>query len=121
VALGLRLLVDRRRLPGPERPARVPDGSFGVLVLAVDPPARRRGVGKALLAAAADEARAAGFAAMHLTTYPGSDAARFYASQGWTALLEPDGSWEGLMTRSLAEVPGGQVPDEGTIDEPQTP
>lgn len=101
VALGLRLIIDRRRPAGSERPARVPDGSFGVLVLAVVPGARGEGVGRGLLQAGAEHARDGGFTAMHLTTDPGSPAARFYASQGWTPRLEPDGRWEGLMTLLL--------------------
>ncbi|MGI8938954.1 MAG: GNAT family N-acetyltransferase [Iamia sp.] len=99
--LGLKLVLARRRTPGPERPLRVPEGSFGVLVLAVVPGAQGEGVGRTLLDAAAREAQAAGFTGMHLTTDPGSASARFYAAQGWAPRLEGDGRWEGLMTRPL--------------------
>ena len=106
VRLGLGLLAAARRPHGPERPSRVPARSFGVLVLAVEPGAQGAGVGQQLLADVATRARADGFESIHLTTYPGSESARFYAAHGWTRIHEPDGSWEGLMIRSLTDQPG---------------
>ncbi|MFI7383794.1 GNAT family N-acetyltransferase [Streptomyces sp. NPDC049813] len=45
------------------------DGAFHVEQVTVDPAAARRGIGRALLAHAADRARAAGLAAPTLTTF----------------------------------------------------
>jgi GNAT superfamily N-acetyltransferase len=60
--------------------------------------ARRRGVGAALMRAAADAARGAGRTLLVLDTVTGSDAERLYARLGWTRVgavpgyaLMPDG------------------------------
>lgn len=89
VVLCGRLLL-RRPSEAAEQPARVPDGSFGVLVVAVDPDSQRQGIGASLLAAAEDRARAAGFRALHLTLHPGNVAAlSFYTDLGWHRLGIP--------------------------------
>jgi GNAT superfamily N-acetyltransferase len=52
--------------------------------LFVEPGGAGRGIGKALLRRAVDEARAAGLAELHLVTAPDSRAERLYRSLGWT-------------------------------------
>ncbi len=75
----------------PERPERVPAGSYGVLLLVVDPPAQRRGLGHALLEAAAASAHDQGFQGLHLTVNPTDETALgFYTRRGWTR-LDPSG------------------------------
>jgi ribosomal protein S18 acetylase RimI-like enzyme len=94
---GLRLLLRPTSPTRIERPERVPDGSFGVLVVAVDPQAQRAGVGRALLEEAEHRARAAGFERLHLTLDPSNwSAAAFYREQGWERLGLPgdtDRAW----------------------------
>jgi L-malate glycosyltransferase len=102
VGLALRLLLRRGGAGAAERPDRVPESSFGVLAIAVDPAAQGRGVGGRLMDEATARARAQGFAAMHLTVHPSNaQALGFYRARGWVELPEPDGSWAGRMTLSL--------------------
>ena len=102
LALGARLLARRHKVARPEQPEAVPRRSLGVLAIAVDPLAQGRGVGRALMAEAAERATAAGFEAMHLTVHPSNGGAlSFYRSLGWTELPEPDGAWTGRMTYPL--------------------
>lgn len=102
--LGFRLLVRRAAPPQPEVPAAVPERSFGVLAIAVDPSAQGIGVGGRLMAEALDRAVAGGFERMHLSVHPGNvGALEFYRSLGWRELNEPDGRWAGRMTRPLAD------------------
>jgi ribosomal protein S18 acetylase RimI-like enzyme len=90
VRTGVRLLLRPARTTRIERPERVPAGSFGVLVVAVDPGAQRRGVGRALLAEVEDRARQAGYERMHLTLDPTNAAATsFYRRLGWEPLGLP--------------------------------
>ena len=49
------LLIDKD--PGSIKPERVPDGSFGLLVVAVDPGARREGIGRELVSRLRSAAR----------------------------------------------------------------
>ncbi|HRW36559.1 MAG: GNAT family N-acetyltransferase [Acidimicrobiales bacterium] len=87
--VGASALVRRRR--GPERPDRVPEGSYGVLLLAVDPDQQRRGLGRVLVDAAAGSARRRGLDRLHLTVDPTDTAARsFYEGLGFVR-LDPDG------------------------------
>jgi GNAT superfamily N-acetyltransferase len=73
--------------------------------VAVAPEARRGGLGRALMAAVEQEARALGLTLLWLTTHAGSDAARFYEAIGYTLLgvmpdysRKPDGTlWPGAF------------------------
>jgi GNAT superfamily N-acetyltransferase len=60
------------------------DGTIWALF--VDPAHHRRGIGRALLAAACDTLRRAGHRTALLTTEPGTRAERFYRSAGWTVI-----------------------------------
>lgn len=84
-----RLLARPRRRPSPElAPEPSPElaPAFGVLVVGVDPAERRGGVGRALLAALAEQARERGFDRMSLTVDPANSAATaFYQACGWRA------------------------------------
>lgn len=87
VRTGLRLLARPAARTRIERPERVPDGSFGVLVVAVDPAAQRTGVGRVLLEEAERWALEAGYHRMHLTLDPTNwGAAAFYRELGWQRL-----------------------------------
>jgi GNAT superfamily N-acetyltransferase len=70
--------------------------------LAVRDEARRLGVGRALLDAAVERARAMGLRLLWLTTHAGTGSDEFYASVGWTRLgtvplysARPDGTLAG--------------------------
>ncbi len=82
-------------------PAPAGGASFGILAVAVAPACRRRGVGRQLVAAVEDVARARGFDRIGLTVDAGNDAAiRFYEALGW--VRTPAGAaWSGRMERSI--------------------
>lgn len=102
VMLAGRLLLRRHSAPQPEDPSRVPERSFGVLAIAVDPAAQGSGVGARLMDEARRSALAAGFERMHLSVHPGNDqAVRFYRNLGWTEMPDADGHWAGRMTIML--------------------
>jgi acetyltransferase len=95
--------VDDGRIAGSIHLARAEAGNgrhrAEVQLLAVRADARGRGLGRALLDAAAQRARAEGVSLLWLSTHAGSDADRFYSAQGWTRAGEipayaqlPDGS-----------------------------
>ena len=70
--------------------------------LAVAAGMRGRGLGRALLEAAAERARSLGLTLLWLTTHAGTDADRIYERCGWTRLgvipgyaVRPDGSLAG--------------------------
>jgi GNAT superfamily N-acetyltransferase len=70
--------------------------------LAVRADVRGRGLGRGLLAAAVDRARADGLRLLWLTTHEGTDADGFYEAAGWTRVgvipsysVRPDGSLGG--------------------------
>lgn len=116
---GLRLLVRRGGQTRPEDLARVPDGSFGVLVVAVIDGAHRQGIGSALLDEAERRARTGGYQRLHLTLRPDNEEAlRFYRSRGWTRLgLPGDTDQQWLMGKELGPDPeAGDTsgPDVGT-------
>lgn len=78
-----------RRPPSTTR-SSVPEVSFGVLALAVDPAVQRAGAGRALMAAATHEARARKAARMQLTVEPSNqNAVAFYERLGWRRQGEP--------------------------------
>ena len=90
LATGVRLLLLPTSRTTVERPERVPDQSFGVLVIAVDPDAQRDGLGRLLLSWAENEAAQAGFERLHLTIDPTNwGAAAFYRELGWERLNVP--------------------------------
>jgi ribosomal-protein-alanine N-acetyltransferase len=62
-----------------------------LLLLAVDPAHRRRGVGAALLHAVIAEARAAGVATLHLEVRSGNDAVALYRAAGFAKAGERRG------------------------------
>ncbi len=59
-----------------------------LLLLAVTPAHRRRGIGAALLRSVIADAELAGVRAMHLEVRAGNDAGRLYASQGFAQVGE---------------------------------
>ena len=65
--------------------AALAPGRASLWALFVTPEAAGRGIGRALLARAVDEARAAGIARLTLATAPGSRAERLYRRTGWRA------------------------------------
>ena len=91
--------------------------------LAVDAERRGKGVGRALLEAAVDRARALGLGLLWLTTHEGTDADRTYQRLGWTRLgvipdyaTLPDGSLAGnayyyLRLEAPGEAPEGASPE----------
>ena len=66
-----------------------------LLLLAVDPAHRRRGVATALLRGIVDEGRAGGIADLHLEVRAGNDAVRLYAAHGFTKVGERRGYYRG--------------------------
>lgn len=103
VRSGLRLLVRPWARTRVERPERVPDRSFGLLLVAVDPEAQRSGLGRALLEEAERRAAASGLERLHLTLDPTNwGAMAFYTGLGWQRLGVPgdtDRQW--LMAKEL--------------------
>ncbi|WP_243634655.1 GNAT family N-acetyltransferase [Roseicella frigidaeris] len=94
--------------------ARAAGGEAEILTLAVRPPARRRGLGGALLAGALAGAVARGAAAMFLEVAAGNAAARaLYAGQGFVEVgrrrrYYPDGSDALVLRRVLTGPPAGK-------------
>lgn len=66
-----------------------------LLLLAVDPRFRRRGVGTALLRAIVGDGEASGLAHLHLEVRAGNDAVRLYAAHGFTKVGERRGYYRG--------------------------
>jgi ribosomal protein S18 acetylase RimI-like enzyme len=81
--------------------------SFGILSIAVAASLQRGGVGRALMAAAENTARAQGYTRMHLTVHPNNQKAiDFYQAEGWTKHIV-NGAWTTGMRKSLTS---GTVP-----------
>lgn len=101
---GLRLLARPAKPTVVERPERVPERSFGVLAVAIDPSVQRSGMGSLLLDEAERRAAAMGMERLHLTLDPQSwGAAEFYRGQGWRRLGIPgDTDHEWLMGKELS-------------------
>lgn len=75
--------------------------SFGILAIAVDPLAQRRGYGQEMMRHAEQLARENGFSQMHLTVAPENhQAIQFYEQEGWQKKVV-DGNWKGAMTKVL--------------------
>ena len=66
-----------------------------LLLLAVDPACRRRGIGKALLRAVIAEAQAGGIADLHLEVRADNEAVKLYAGQGFAKVGERRGYYRG--------------------------
>jgi len=66
-----------------------------LLLLAVDPAQRRRGVATALLRAVIAEAQASGVVDLHLEVRAGNDAVRLYTAQGFAKVGERRGYYRG--------------------------
>lgn len=66
-----------------------------LLLLAVDPRFRRRGVATALLRGIVDDGRAGGVADLHLEVRAGNDAVRLYTAHGFTKVGERRGYYRG--------------------------
>jgi len=66
-----------------------------LLLLAVDPRFRRRGIASALLKAVTLEAQSAGIAAFHLEVRAGNEAVRLYVAQGFAKVGERRGYYRG--------------------------
>lgn len=106
IRLALDLLSGRARV-APGDAGALPERSFGVLAVAVDPEFRGQGVASALLGAAAAAARAGGFERMHLTVDPTNYAALdLYRAAGWHQ-WRPGGHHPNLCVRELGEPEAG--------------
>ncbi|RZM33534.1 MAG: GNAT family N-acetyltransferase, partial [Sphingomonas sp.] len=66
-----------------------------LLLLAVDPSFRRRGVATALLRGIVDDGRAGGVADLHLEVRAGNDAVRLYTAHGFAKVGERRGYYRG--------------------------
>ena len=76
--------------------ARIAAGEAEILTLAVEPHARRQGLGRALLQAAINQARADGATTMFLEVGADNPAARaLYASLGFTKVGDRKGYYQG--------------------------
>ena len=96
--------VDERDLPAAYLLAEPVDGALHIEQVSVHPRAARRGVGRALLAHAADHAREEGLTALTLTTF--TDVpwnAPYYARLGFRPLPEAD------LTPGLREIRGAEA------------
>ncbi len=83
--------VDEREHPVAYLLAEPVDGALHIEQVSVHPRAARRGVGRDLLAYAADRAREEGLTALTLTTFTAVPwNAPYYARLGFHALAEPD-------------------------------
>jgi ribosomal protein S18 acetylase RimI-like enzyme len=73
--------------------------SYGILSIAVDPQIQSRGIGRALMQAAENDAIEKGFEQMHLTVSPKNmQATNFYLGLGWVKNGDP---WAGAMIKHL--------------------
>lgn len=95
--------------PRPPQPPAAPadraePARFGILAIAVDPAARRKGFAAALMARAEEIARQTGFQKLELSVRPSNEAAvRFYRTLGWEEILD-DGVWCGRMQKTLVNL-----------------
>ena len=73
--------------------------SYGILSIAVDPQVQARGIGRALMLAAEQDAIEKDFEQMHLTVSPKNlQAINFYIGLGW---VKKGVSWSGAMKKKL--------------------
>jgi len=101
MVLAGRLLLGRGAPSAPD-PASAVDRSFGVLAIAVDPAARGQGLGRAIMDAAEQTARAEGYDQMHLTVEPANGhALAFYERGGWQPWTPEGEPWTGFMVKPL--------------------
>lgn len=86
-----------------------------IWALFVRPDCEGRGIGQALLAAACDTLRRAGFGEFTLSTDPGTRAAQFYRRAGWReAGQAPDG--EAIFKRPAQAAPDVAAPPRGRAE-----
>jgi ribosomal-protein-alanine N-acetyltransferase len=71
-----------------------------LLLLAVDPKHRRRGIATALLRAIVGDCQAAGIAHLHLEVRAGNDAVKLYAAHGFAKVGERRGYYRGKSGQS---------------------
>jgi ribosomal-protein-alanine N-acetyltransferase len=72
-----------------------------LLLLAVDPAFRRRGIAGALLRAVIAEAQASGIADLHLEVRAGNEAVKLYTAQGFAKVGERRGYYRGKTGQSF--------------------
>jgi ribosomal protein S18 acetylase RimI-like enzyme len=96
--LAVRLLRKPQRMTPPPNEKK----AFGIQSIAVRPDLQGRGVGKVLLRATEEAARARGFDRMHLTVHAtNTSGIAFYEASGWKK--QPEGvDWTGVMVKALA-------------------
>ncbi len=111
VAQALRSLGILTRDPRPREEMPPAGKDFGILVVAVDPRFRRRGVGRRLMDVVEHVARGRGYARMHLSVDSGNaEAVHFYEALGWEKSVA-DGVWTGHMYKALQPAFSGSEGD----------
>ena len=95
----LRILPTKKKVKKTSTPSN-PVKSFSILSIAVDPAIQAKGVGKALMQAAEQEAIRQGYEHMHLTVHPSNTkAVQFYLRVGWNK--NDADPWAGGMYKIL--------------------
>lgn len=95
-----RILFHRSNKVAPQ--IMLPQKSFGILAIAIDPQIQRAGLGGKLMAEMERIAKHHGFTYMHLTVdSQNSSAIAFYNKLGWHEHHATDGVWYGTMTKCL--------------------
>ena len=93
-------IIPRKKIksqPSPNKKLKI----YGILSIAVDPQIQSRGVGRALMKAAEQDAIDKGFEQMGLTVSPKNlQAINFYTGLGWVKKGDP---WAGSMIKNLAK------------------
>lgn len=103
--LNLALSVLMRRSVLPVSSVVLPDKSFGILSIAVDPQMQGAGYGRSLMLEIERIAGERCFSNMHLTVGRNNDRAiMFYEKLGWQKLLASDGVWRGSMIKHLENI-----------------
>jgi len=96
----LRIFPSKKKMTKNSNPMN-PVKSFSILSIAVDPTIQTKGVGKALMKAAEEEAVRRGYERMHLTVHPSNTkAVQFYLKVGW--IKNDADPWAGGMYKFLS-------------------